>query len=103
MELVASIKGQMNAPKDQSKLLLVAPDTSSGITRPPTSLLAGGIAGALERNQDLLVALLPSFTETQSSINLLHTLSLAFLVLVFLIPSEPKFPLLQLQPFIVQT
>ncbi len=88
MELVASIKG----------------DTSSVITRPPTSLLAGGIAGALERNQDLLVALLPSFTDTQASINLLHTLSPGFPGRVVLMPSEPKLslnrncPCLNLQP-----
>lgn len=103
MELVASIKGQVNAPQDQSKLLLVAPDTSSVITRPPTSLLAGGIAGALKRNQDLLVALLPSFTDTQASINLLHTLSPGFPGRVVLMPSEPKLSLLELAAFIDQS
>jgi ADP-heptose:LPS heptosyltransferase len=100
IELVASIKGQVSAP---SKLLLVAPDTSSVITRPPTSLLAGGIAGALKRNQDLLVAILPSFTDTQASMNLLHTLSPGFPGRIVLMPAEPQLSLLELTAFIDQS
>ena len=100
---IASIKEQAIIPQQQSKLLLVAPDTSSEITRPPTHLLAEGLAGALKRDPSLLVDILPSYTDKYASINLLKALSPAFPDRVFLMPTEPKHSLLELAAFIDQS
>ena len=100
---IASIKEQALLPQEQSRLLLVTPDTSSEITRPPTSLLAEGIAGALKRDPSLLVDILPSYTDTYASINVLKALSPAFPGRIFLMPAEPKHPLLELAALIDQS
>lgn len=99
---VANIKEQAAIVPEQSQLLLVAPDTSSVITRPPIHLLADGIAGAVQRNQDLIVDILPGYTDEQASINLLQALALDFPGRIFQMPAEPKHSLLTLAAFIDQ-
>ena len=100
---VASIKEQATISQEQSKLLLVAPDTSSVITRPPTYLLAEGIAGALQRNQSLIAGILPGYSDENASLNLLHALDHDFPGRIFLMPAEPKHSLLELAAFIDQS
>jgi ADP-heptose:LPS heptosyltransferase len=100
---VARIKGQASVHKNHSKLLLVAPDSSSVITRPPAYLLTEGIAGVLKRNQCLIVGILPGYTDKQASINLQRALSPCFPGRIFLMPAEPKMPLLELAAFIDQS
>lgn len=100
---IASIKEQATIPPAQSKLLLVAPDTSSVITRPPTHLLAEGIAGALQKNQNLIVDILPGYTDEQASIRLLKALTPEFPGRIFMMPAEPKHSLLELAAFIDQS
>ena len=90
------LKAQASSLHERSKVLLVAPDTSSMITRPPTSLLTRGIAGALKRFADLLVVILPSYADSQASFNLLHALDPAFHGRIVLMPAEPKMPLPEL-------
>ncbi|HEU0000793.1 MAG TPA: glycosyltransferase family 9 protein [Ktedonobacteraceae bacterium] len=102
MQKLACIKGQTFVPDTQSKVLLVAPDTSSPITRPPISLLTEGIAGSLKSHADLIVALLPSYADKQASPNLLHNLASRFPGRVVLLPAEPKMPLPELAAFIDQ-
>ena len=102
MQKIACIKGQTPVPATQSKVLLVAPDTSSPITRPPVSLLAEGIAGSLENCADLIVALLPSYADKQASPSLLHNLASRFPGRVVLMPAEPKMPLPELAALIDQ-
>jgi ADP-heptose:LPS heptosyltransferase len=97
---VASIKEQAAVPPERSKLLLVAPDTSSVITRPPTHLLAEGIAEALQSNQSLIVYILPGYTHEHASINLVQVLAPEFPGRIFLMPAEPKHSLLELAAFI---
>ncbi|HEX6478370.1 MAG TPA: glycosyltransferase family 9 protein [Ktedonobacteraceae bacterium] len=102
-QAMASIKEQADVPPEQSKLLLVAPDTSSLITRPPTHLLAEGITGALQRNQHLIVDILPGYTDKQAPIRLLNALAPEFPGRIFMMPAEPKHPLLELAAFIDQS
>ncbi len=58
-----------SVPADRCKVILVAPDTSSVITRPSTSLLADGIAAALREDEPYIVGILPSYTDASSSTN----------------------------------
>lgn len=84
------------------KLLVVGPDTTSIVTRPPTSLLAGGIAGALKSMPGLLVAILPGYTDTRASKNLWHALSADFADRLFLMSADPRPSLLETTAFIDQ-
>ncbi|HJT56892.1 MAG TPA: hypothetical protein VJ761_10375 [Ktedonobacteraceae bacterium] len=88
-----SIKEQSAIPREQCRVLLVAPDTSSIITRPPMSLLATGISAALVQEKDLLVYILPGYTDTAAAENLYNALAPDFDQRIFLMPSEPR-PLL---------
>ena len=96
------IKGQASVPGEQAKVLLVSPDTSSVITRPPTALLAKGIAGALTRNDDLLVALLPSYADRDATPRLMCALAPSFPGRIVSIPAEPKRSLPELAAFMDQ-
>jgi ADP-heptose:LPS heptosyltransferase len=89
-------------PQNYRPWLLVAPDTSSVITRPPTSLLAQGIADALEKDARLFVEILPGYTDPQAAYALWHTLALHFPDRTFLMPAHPKLPLLDLAALIDQ-
>jgi ADP-heptose:LPS heptosyltransferase len=99
---LARLKRQASVPPELSRVLLVAPDTSSEITRPPVALLAEGIAGALKRDSSLVAAILPGYTDVHAAPNLWQALSPAFPGRVLLLPAEPKFPLLELAAFIDQ-
>lgn len=99
---MASLKAQATSSHEGSKVLLVAPDTSSVITRPPTPLLAEGIAGALKHHPDLLVAILPSYADSGASLNLLRALDPAFHGRILLLPAEPKMPLPELAALVDQ-
>lgn len=52
------------------KLLLVAPDTSGEVTRPPAELLKESIADALTQRNDLVVGIMPSYTSPEASTTL---------------------------------
>jgi ADP-heptose:LPS heptosyltransferase len=100
---IICIEQQAILPQEQRTLLTIAPDTSSEITRPPTSLLAEGVAGALTNNQSLFAVILPSYTDQYASSNLLHALAPAFPGRIILMPPEPKHSLLELAAFIDQS
>ncbi len=99
---VAWIRARAGMPQGRGKLLMVAPDTSSVITRPPTPLLAEGIAYALRRDHSLLVAILPGYTDVDAAARLEQALLPAFPERVFLLPAEPVPPLLELAALIDQ-
>jgi|SRR5579875_30702 ADP-heptose:LPS heptosyltransferase len=99
---ISDMKERANVPAEQSKLLLVAPDTSSVITRPPAHLLAGGIGGALKMDRNLIVSILPGYTDEQASEHLLNALAPSFPGRVFAMPAEPKHKLLELAALIDQ-
>jgi len=65
-------------------------------------LLADGIAGALRSVPDLLVSILPSYTDTRASKNLWHALSTDFADRLFLMSSDPRPSLLETSTFIDQ-
>ncbi len=73
------LDGQLKADEIRrnfdSLLLIVTPDTSSALTRPPTGLLASGIKGALEQIPNLSVHILPSYTDQNASDRLADQLS----------------------------
>ncbi len=100
---IEQIKQNAFILQEQSQLLLVAPDTSSEITRPPTRLLAEGIAWALASDPSLVVVILPSYTKRAASNNLLHALAPSFPGRIFLMPAEPKHSLLELAALIDQS
>lgn len=85
-----------------SKLLVVAADTASIVTRPPTALLATAIAEALRRYPDLVVCILQGLTDPDAGENLLHGLSSDFDGRVFMVPVEPRARLLDVAAFIDQ-
>src|SRR5579884_124330 len=99
---VAWIRAQVGMPQGWGKLLMVAPDTSSVITRPPTRLLAEGIAAALRRDHSLLVVILPGYTDVDAAPRLEQALLPAFPGRVFLLPAEPAPSLLELAALIDQ-
>lgn len=98
----AWIKARAGIAQEHRPLLLVAPDTSSSITRPPTSLLMQGIADALQRDPRLLVEILPGYTDKQAARSLWLALSADFPGRVLLLPDEPRMSLLELAAFIDQ-
>jgi ADP-heptose:LPS heptosyltransferase len=97
------IRAQFTDLDDRRKLLLVAPDTSTTITRPPTSLLVPALAGALQSQEDLVVALLPSYADRQASPNLLQALAPSFPGRIVLILTEPRWSLCELAAFVDQS
>jgi hypothetical protein len=102
-QYVVERKRQAGLSLDHSPWLLVAPDTSSDVTRPPTPLLAEGIAGALKDNPNLCVEILPGYTDTQAACKLWHALAPQFPDRIFRMPAEPQMPLLELAAFIDQS
>lgn len=95
LTVMAAIKEQACIPIEESKVIMVAPDTTSVITRPPTCLLAAGLAGALKRADHLLVCILPSYTDPKASINLWRELAPGFPGRIFLLPASPRPSLLE--------
>lgn len=63
---IEHIKERANTGEN-SYIIIVAPDTASSITRPPTQLLKDGITPILEEQQNVLVYILPSFTDQSAS------------------------------------
>lgn len=74
--LVTHLKKRLK--QDNGPLLIVAPDTSSDITRPPTELLVDSITGALMQERQLVVGILPSYTDVYASDRLFNALSTRF-------------------------
>lgn len=100
--VVAQMKSRAGVGEENSKLLVVAPDTASVVTRPPTNLLAIAIAQALKRCRNLIVCILPSYTDTTASTKLFHSLARNFDNRVFLMSSHPQPTLLDTTAFIDQ-
>lgn len=104
--VVAAMKERSSVSGEDSKLLVVAPDTASIVTRLPTSLLATTLAAALNSKlpgcPNLIVCILPSYTEKTSSEKLWRALAPAFAGRVFLMSAEPRASLLETTAFIDQ-
>ncbi len=97
-----SLKMLSSVPADRCKVILVAPDTSSVITRVPTFLLARSIATALREDSNYIVGILPSYTHASSSVDLYEALSARFHGRVTLMRSHPRPTLLETTALIDQ-
>lgn len=99
---VQSIKECSGVPLKRCRLVLVAPDTSSAVTRPPTELLAMGIADAMTRNPYLIILILPGYTDQHAAENLYHALWARFNSRIHIKPSHPRPTLLETTALIDQ-
>ncbi len=92
---IAEIQEQSGIGGTECRLLLIAADSTSVVTRPPTTLLATAIADALTRQPHLIVAILPGYTDSNASANLHQALAPNFDHRVFMLPQEPRPTLLE--------
>ncbi|HLH62969.1 MAG TPA: hypothetical protein VKV20_14905 [Ktedonobacteraceae bacterium] len=102
VDIIESIKELSRIPKERSRLLMIAPDASSHITRPPAGLLADGISAALRMQPDLLVYILPGYTDVSVAGTLYNVLAPRFDKRIFLMPPEPRPSLLDITMLIDQ-
>lgn len=86
--VIEGIKEQANVSGNYCQLVMVAPDTSSIVTRPPTNLLAQGIAEALRRKHHLVIYILAGYTDIAAAGNLYAALSPDFSGRIFMLPHE---------------
>ncbi len=86
------------------KLLLVAPDSASTVTRPPTYLLAATLSQTLAQCPHLRIAILPAYTDSQCAGRLWRALACddRHASRVVLLPAEPRMPLLELAALLDQ-
>jgi hypothetical protein len=89
------------APQD-GKLLLVATDTASDVTRPPVALLVQALTTALARHQRWLVCILPAYTCPASAHELYQQLAAQYAQRVLLLAAEPRATLLETTALIDQ-
>ncbi|HJT56540.1 MAG TPA: glycosyltransferase family 9 protein [Ktedonobacteraceae bacterium] len=102
LQTTTMVKEQASADDANSRLLVVAPDSASAVTRPPTNLLTAALSEALEERPDLIVCILPSYTDATASENLHSSLAPRFEGRVFLMPARPRATLLETAAFVDQ-
>src|SRR6266487_1401801 len=100
--VVRNMKERSKVSPEASKLLLVASDTTSVVTRPPIDLLATSIAEALRNCRELIVCLMQGYTDANAAQDLFKILSDEFEGRIFLMPAEPRAKLLDVTAFIDQ-
>jgi ADP-heptose:LPS heptosyltransferase len=100
--MVSALKERAGVSVESGKLLVVASDAASVVTRPPTSLLAPALAAALARCPNLIVCILQGLTDAQVGEDLLQSLGSDFAGRVFMAPAEPRARLLDVAAFIDQ-
>ncbi len=101
--VVRNVKERSKVSLEASKLLVVASDATSVVTRPPVDLLATSISEALRNCRDLIVCILQGYTDAIAAQNLCKILTDEFENRIFLIPAEPKAKLLDVATFIDQS
>jgi hypothetical protein len=99
---LATIMKRSSVAGEDYQLLVVAPDTASIVTRPPTHLLAPALAEALTKCPQLIVSILPSYSEKKASEKLWRALAPFFDGRIFLLAAEPRATLLETTAFIDQ-
>ena len=82
-----------NPARANCKVLLVAPDSASLVTRPPTSLLASALSELLRPG--FLVCILPSYTDEMASWRLYQALAARDPERVCCLPAQPRMGLLE--------
>jgi ADP-heptose:LPS heptosyltransferase len=97
-----SLREMSGIPREDCRVMVIAPDTSSVITRPPTHLLAEGVSAALQRRPDVLVYILPGYSDVHAAENIYKALTPYFDRRIFMLPGEPRPPLLEITMLIDQ-
>ena len=100
--IIDALNNQMHISDRHYQLVVVAPDTSSDITRPPTQLLAGGITEAMHKKQHLILYILPGYTNKEAATNLYKSLYSNFSGRIVMVPHEPSLSLLETTALIDQ-
>ena len=100
---VNTIKERSKVSLEAGKLLVVATDSTSAVTRPPVHLLAASIAEALRKRHELIVCILQGYTDASAAQKLFEILTPEFQGRIFLIPAEPRSKLLDVAAFIDQS
>jgi hypothetical protein len=92
--VIERMKQQSSAEPKNARVLLVAADGGSIVTRPPTNLLAPALAGVLRRSHHLIIGILPAYTDTMAAKNLELALLPEFAGRVFTMQDELSLTLL---------
>jgi Glycosyltransferase family 9 (heptosyltransferase) len=100
--VVDQMKEESSVDSGNASLLLVAADSGSIVTRPPTYLLAAALSVALRESSNLLVGILPGYTDTTAVKKLELALLPEFADRVFMLPVESNFTLLETAALIDQ-
>jgi ADP-heptose:LPS heptosyltransferase len=101
-QMIAALQAEASIAQGNSKVLMIAPDTASAATRLPIDLLVAALASVLAARPDLIIYILPAYTDTTRSLYLQKTLVKHYPFRVFLMPAEPKAHLLELAALIDQ-
>ncbi|HEX9132744.1 MAG TPA: glycosyltransferase family 9 protein, partial [Ktedonobacteraceae bacterium] len=100
--VIEQMKKGPNVVSENARVLLVATDSGSFVTRPPTHLLAPALADVLRKSRNLIVGILPAYTDTMAAKNLELALEPEFAGRVFMLPGESTFTLLEMAALIDQ-
>lgn len=99
---IAALREEASMEEEGGKVLVIAPDTASAVTRPPIELLMAALSSILTACPHLIIYILPSYTETTRSLHLLKVLRENHPQRVFLMPAEPRAHLLEIAALIDQ-
>lgn len=102
MKIIEHVKKAAPSGVGATKVIVVAPDTASEVTRPPTDLLVASLSSVLAAQQEFIIYILPSYTETTRSRQLWEALEKDHAQRVFLMAAEPKIHLLELTALLDQ-
>jgi hypothetical protein len=101
-QTLAHLKAKAALAERDCKVLVIAPDTASAVTRPPLNLLTAALTRVLAASPHLIVSILPSYTEAARSHCLRAVLAQNYPRRVFLVPAEPRAHLLETAALIDQ-
>lgn len=87
---IVQIRAKAKVTGQDNYIIVVSPDTASLVTRPPTELLADGIIPVLKAHPEILVYILPSYTDEGASDRLYARLLPAFSARIQRMPSSPR-------------
>lgn len=102
LQTLAALREEAASATRNSKILIIAPDTASEVTRPPFDLLVAALSMALTTNPHLIIYILPSYTDTTRSLHIQKALATNAPHRTFLMPAEPKPHLLDIAALIDQ-
>jgi hypothetical protein len=100
--MMERIKQASSLREGRARVLLVAADSNSPVTRPPTHLLAAALAIVLRTYDNLLVVILPGYSDITAAERLRSALLPDFAGRVVTLPGEPKSSLLETAALIDQ-